>query len=57
MFTLTIETDNAAFSDTLATDECARILREVADRMERGESRGRVRDHNGNTVGTFSLEE
>lgn len=58
MFTLKIETDNAAFGDGNITDEryeLARILREVAKRLESGEDSGAVRDVNGNKVGQFSL--
>ena len=54
MFTLTIKTDNAAFAD-LET-EVARILRDAARRIEGGETDGKLRDANGNTVGRFDLE-
>ncbi len=62
-FTLTIKTDNAAFSNDDGEDsddakraECARILREVADLLDNGsqESAG-VYDVNGNKVGKWSL--
>lgn len=66
MFKLTIKTHNAAFHDenesdsTTARDtEIARILREVADRIERsgGEiSLSTILDINGRTVGTWSFE-
>lgn len=48
-----IETSNAAFEDTPAT-ELARILRRLADDFEQlGEpaASGKLRDVNGNTVG------
>jgi hypothetical protein len=51
MFTLKIKTDNAAFDDT--AQEIARILRDTADRLERGGEFGTLRDINGNTVGEF----
>jgi len=55
MFTLKIDTGNAAFQDTPAY-EVARILRELADRMqERGFENYPLRDANGNTVGTATL--
>jgi hypothetical protein len=53
MFTLKIETDNAAFED--GSFEVARILREVAKRLDRGETDGRVQDVNGHTVGDFGF--
>lgn len=55
MFRLLIETDNAAFDDHPAT-EIARILRETADKMERGNFINKLRDVNGNTVGSIEWE-
>ena len=69
MFTLRIATDNAAFvddTDATANDgeptaeccgEIARILRELADRLDSGE-RGSfpLFDYNGNRVGVATLE-
>jgi hypothetical protein len=59
MFELKIATDNAAFGEdeSEAARECARILRELADRLDsdlwnRTET---VRDINGNRVGSFKL--
>jgi hypothetical protein len=60
MFELKIKTGNAAFGET-AEDraaELARILRAVADRLaaEAPEwGTGKVSDHNGNSVGDWSL--
>lgn len=51
-FTLKVYTDNAAFADD-PDGEVARILRDVADRVEGGQEDGAVRDINGNTVGSF----
>lgn len=54
MFKLEFKTDNAAFGDGNGEAEIARILRQLADRIEGG---GRddmliyVADLNGNTVG------
>lgn len=56
MFTLTIETDNAAFEFAPGA-EVARILRTLADHIDpdQREETGRVRDANGNTVGNWKL--
>ena len=54
-FTLDISTGNAAFQDSSDVHETARILRDIADRLERGERDGKARDANGNTVGAFHL--
>lgn len=55
MLTVKIKTDNAAFEPNIPA-ECARILRELADRLDRDyEQDGTLRDSNGNTVGTFKL--
>jgi hypothetical protein len=57
-FRLQIACDNAAFEDNMG-GELARILREVASRIERGEDCGsfvNVRDINGNVVGSFALK-
>ena len=53
MFYLNIKTDNAAFSDDAFEAEIARILRRVADRVERGEQSGGILDVNGNGVGDW----
>lgn len=64
MFTLKIKTDNAAFRDDTddegadtgaAACEVARILREVAGRLENDATSGSCLDCNGNTVGSFTL--
>ena len=55
-FKLTLEMNNAAFVDSGEANELARILRELADRIEQdGLDSGepiRLRDVNGNTVGS-----
>lgn len=57
MFTVTFETGNAAFDDGGdGRYEASRLLREVADRLVEGDTEGRVRDTNGNKVGTFSMD-
>lgn len=55
MFVLEIVTDNAAFEDK--DQEIARILRNAADRIEAGQSSGKLMDANGNSVGSFSVME
>ena len=53
MFSLKLKTDNAANSDGNKSYEIARILRELADKIEDGQTEGNIRDINGNTTGTF----
>ena len=56
--TLTIRMDNAAFADSPGL-ELARILRDLADKAERGISDGdeyRAMDYNGNRVGSLIIE-
>lgn len=64
MFTLTIETDNAAFGadgndeEQRCMDqavEVARILRRAAQSVEDGAGYGSLRDVNGNTCGKFNF--
>ena len=52
MFYLNIETDNAAFTDAPEA-EIARILRRIAERVERGEQSGGILDVNGNGIGDW----
>lgn len=67
MFTLSIKTDNAAFTDESARgdetplhdsarrEEVARILREVAKAIANGTTGGPIHDINGNKCGRFDL--
>lgn len=60
MFTLTIETDNAAFGPTAfdRAEELARLLRIMAKRVEdhaTAELDGKLHDLNGNACGTYTL--
>jgi hypothetical protein len=60
MFQMRFDTENSAFEEAGRESETARILREIADRIERGESTGlfqNVKDVNGNVIGTFKLSE
>jgi hypothetical protein len=56
-FKINIKTDNAAFSKEEGGPhaEVARLLREVAERVENGEDYGSVMDINGNSVGRWTL--
>ncbi len=54
MFTLTINTDNEAFTPEPGA-EVARILRVIADRVEAGRTDGAAMDVNGNRVGSFAI--
>lgn len=49
---LVITTGNEAFRDP---GELPRLLRKVADQIERGRAEGRIMDVNGNRVGAWSL--
>lgn len=55
--TVQIETDNAAFEDHPkgVNGEVARILRELADKIENGQEPESVRDINGAKVGTVEI--
>lgn len=58
MLQIRFDTENAAFDDGNRECEVARILRELADKIENGGATGmfqNVFDANGNVVGTFKL--
>lgn len=57
MFTCTIKTDNAAFEDDGGRAEVARILRDIASKLEDGQDASHriVYDFNGNQVGVYNL--
>lgn len=55
---LHIDMDNAAFGDdddAVACCEASQILREAAQRIRDGAMSGKLRDSNGNTVGSFEI--
>ena len=54
--TITINTDNAAFERD-AFEEVSRILRELSDELKHRSIPTKVRDINGNTVGTVRVSE
>lgn len=53
--TVQIETTNDAFFDDRGA-EAARILRELADKIEAGADEVILRDYNGNRVGTAEFK-
>jgi hypothetical protein len=58
VFTVTFRTANAAFTeDGDPSAETARLLHDIAERVETGHRSGPVVDVNGNTVGTWTLTE
>lgn len=54
--TIKIQMDNAAF-DEFPASELGRILREVAERAEDGDTERNLFDINGNKVGRFEVSE
>lgn len=54
-FQLSIKTDNAAFAAGNRNAETARILAEIAKKINEGNSSGKARDLNGNTVGAWAF--
>lgn len=58
MMTVEIETDNEAFSDDARGHELARILRNIADKVEglgSHSDRGKAFDINGNSVARWEV--
>lgn len=55
MFKLKIETGNDSFGHQNLSAEVASILRQAADRVERGQFDGVLFDLNGNRVGEFDI--
>lgn len=55
-FALQFNTDNAAFEGDNKPSEIARILRAVAFKVEAGETEGKARDINGNSVGAWLIQ-
>ena len=60
MFHVILKCDNAAFSDGALAGEIARILRKLADNVDKNlgnaDDDGKLIDHNGNTVGKWEFE-
>ena len=54
MFFIRFHTNNDSFQGNSNKEkESARILREIADKVERGNWNGYIQDINGNRIGTF----
>lgn len=53
MFELKFQTANAAFDGTGRATECARVLRDIADKLDRGCASDYARDINGNKIGDW----
>jgi hypothetical protein len=53
MFSVKVETSNAAFHDECPEYEIARILKEIVSKLEAGITSGSARDSNGNRVAEF----
>jgi len=56
MFKMKLETDNAAFDDGERMHEVARILRQIAERIESGTVEAGIFDSNGSRAGRWRLE-
>ncbi len=56
MFKIEINTDNDAFAEDVG-EECARLLRQVANKIEDGYTVGPLIDYNGTKVGEFRFTE
>jgi hypothetical protein len=54
MFKLEFEIDDDAFQHDNFSSEVERILKAVTERVQRGDKEGKIRDNNGNAIGTFS---
>lgn len=57
MFTLEIDTDNAAFDGRSSLDELTQCFKQVLTKLACGKRDGKVMDTNGNTVGRFEWKE
>ena len=57
MITVTIETSNEAFYEDGLDSEVARILRYLAKDIEQGYKPTKLKDYNGNTVGSVEYLE
>lgn len=56
MVTIEFKTDNAAFEGDGARSEIARILRELAGHVDGFTNYSKIRDVNGNTIGSMHVE-
>ena len=54
---IVFDTSNAYYADyDYPHMNIARTLREIAEKIENGQAYGKVRDGNGNLVGTFDID-
>jgi hypothetical protein len=53
--TVEIDMDNSAFADHPGAGELAKCLNQVVEKIG-NQSEGKIRDSNGNTVGSWSVE-
>lgn len=56
-FLMSVDCDNAAFTEGGLPDELGSIIEGVAEKIRHGQNAGNLRDSNGNRVGAFSVEE
>ena len=54
MFKIEFETDDDAFQHDNFSSEVERILKADTERVKRGDKEAKIRDNNGNAIGTFS---
>ena len=54
-FKVIMNLDNAAFQDRNTEMETARILREIADKIENGDDSLKIYDINGNSIGSWGF--
>jgi hypothetical protein len=54
---ISFNTRNAAFEDNGHATETGTILRAIAEKIEAGDFAGPVRDGNGNTIGSYLLDD
>jgi hypothetical protein len=52
---ISFDLDNDAFCPVLPTGELDRIFQRISDAVWEGNTEGRIRDSNGNTVGRWEI--
>ena len=57
MFKLKFRMGNSAFDDGNKEYEVARILKEIAEKVENGRTEGSIMDYNGNNIGEWIIED
>lgn len=56
VFSMQLDSENAAFTEEGGQYEVARLLRHVAERIDAGADCGLLTDYNGNRVGRWEFE-